>query len=80
MFRLWHRFREQVTQVRQGPLFGYPYRVAGDSLPAMEVTYRGMFLLKCRIWYGSVLKDCLIITEHVRGPLKQDAKHAQFVP
>ena len=44
-FRLWHRFREQVTQVRQGPLFGYPYRAAGDSLPATVVTYRGMFLL-----------------------------------
>ena len=45
MFRLWHRFREQVTQVCQGPLFAYPYRAAGDSLPATVVTYRGMFLL-----------------------------------
>ena len=38
-FRLWHWFREQVTQVCQGPLFGYPYCVAGDSLPATVVTY-----------------------------------------
>ena len=43
--RLWHRFHKQVAQVRQGPLFGYSYRAAGDSLPATVITYRGMLLL-----------------------------------
>ena len=45
MVRLWHQFHKQVAQVRQGPLFGYPYRAAGDSLSAMVITYQCMFLL-----------------------------------